>query len=253
MTERAQRLTLATTGLVTLLVAWTSVVAAGVVPQSSVPYPWQVAAQFPQLAVDGEFLTSLTDTVGSWLVSLILSSCAAIVAGVLIGTVPWLEKPATLAVNVFRSIPATALIPIAILFFGLGAQMKISVAVYATFWIVLINTVYGVASTEPMRRDAARSMQWSTLRTHAFVTLPSALPSIVTGIRVASGVALVVLVSAELLGAKSGLGTLMVQYQQALRLDIVYAMLVVIGLVGTALYSGLIRIEKSSLKWVSHA
>ncbi len=247
---RVRAAALGASGIVTLLLAWTAVVASGAVPSSSLPYPSAVVARLPALLIDGELLTGLADTMWAWLAGLALSSIAAIAVGLLISTIPWLTAPATLATNVFRSIPATALIPVVILIFGLGLEMKVSVAVYATFWIVLINTMYGVASTEPMRRDAARSMQWGWLRTHVYVTLPSALPSIVIGLRIASGVALVVVISAELLGAKSGLGTLMVQYQQALRIDVVYAMLLVIGVIGMILYTVLVRIEKTSMKWV---
>lgn len=248
--DRARAVGLGSLGILTLLLAWTVVVATDLVPSSSLPYPWAVAARLPDLLTDSEFRSSLGDTMWAWLAGLVLSSVTAIAVGLLISTIPWLTLPATLAVNVFRSIPATALIPVVILIFGLGLDMKVSVAVYATFWIVLINTMYGVASTEPMRKDAARSMQWGWLRTHAFLTLPSALPSIVIGLRIASGVALVVVISAELLGAKSGLGTLMVQYQQALRIDVVYAMLLVIGVIGMTVYTVLVRIEKASMKWV---
>lgn len=248
--DRVQAVALGVLGVLTLLIGWTAIVALGVVSEDSLPYPTAVFGRLPALVTDGEFLSSLADTMGGWLASLVLSSVAAVVVGLVISTIPWLTAPATLVVNIFRSIPSTALIPVAILMFGLGLEMKVSVAVYATFWIVLINTMYGAASTEPMRRDAARSMQWGWFRTHAYVTLPSALPSIVTGVRIASGVALVVVLSAELLGAESGLGTLMVQYQQALQIDVVYAMLLVIGVIGTVLYTVLVRAEKTSMKWV---
>ncbi len=153
--------------------------------------------------------------------------------GLLTSSTPALAKPSAVAVNAFRSVPATALIPIAILLFGLGLEMKVSVAIYAIFWPILINTVYGVAGTEPMRLQAARSMQWGWWRRQVFVVLPSALPSITTGIRIASGTALVVVLSAELLGARSGVGTVMLRYQNALQADFVYAGTLFIGAHGS--------------------
>ncbi|OFV73853.1 ABC transporter permease [Rhodococcus erythropolis] len=250
MSAKLNAVVLGVVGLASLLVAWTIVIEVGLVSSSSLPYATNVAGKLPQLLTDGDFLRSLGDTMWGWLAALVLSSVAAVVVGVLMSTVSWLTRPATLAVNILRSIPSTALIPVAILIFGLGPQMKISVAVYATFWVVLINTMYGVASTEPMRLDAARSFHWGWLRTHTLVTLPSALPSIVTGIRIASGIALVVVLSAELLGAKSGLGTEMVRYQQSLQIDVVYAMLLITGVIGTVLYTALVRVEKLSMRWV---
>ncbi|MDC3724766.1 ABC transporter permease [Rhodococcus rhodochrous] len=250
MRTRSVSMLLAVAGTGTLLVAWALAVASGFVSRDSVPYPWEVASRIPGLVTDSEFLTGLADTIWSWFAALVLASLAAIVCGTVIGTVRRLSAPAMIVVDAFRSIPATALIPIAILLFGLGIEMKVAVAGFATFWIVLINTVYGVATVEPMRLDAARSMRWSWMRTRMLVTLPSALPSIVTGIRIASGTTLVVVLSTELLGAKSGVGTLLVQYQQALRTDIMFAGTLIVGVLGVALYSAVTHIERKALTWV---
>lgn len=251
--RRVESALLAALGLGSLVLFWTCLVGFGVVPRQSLPYPTEVATALPGLLTDGDFVSSLGDTLASWIVALVTASLLAVAVGLLISTLAWLTSPSTLVVNVFRSIPSTSLIPLAILVFGLGMQMKVSVAAYAAFWIVLINTVYGVQSTEPMRKDAARSMRWGWWRTHAVVTIPSALPSIVTGVRIASGTALVIVLSAELLGARSGLGTLMVQYQQALRIDAVYGLLVVIAVIGAALYGAMVTLESRTLKWVRHA
>lgn len=250
MQTRSVSLLLAAAGVGTLVLAWVLAVGTGFVAHESVPYPWEVAGRVPDLMGDSEFLTGLGNTVWSWFAALVLASAAAIVCGVVIGTVGWLSAPAMLVVNAFRSIPATALIPVAILLFGLGIEMKVAVAGVATFWIVLVNTVYGVAAIEPMRLNAARSMRWNWWRTRVLVALPSALPSIVTGIRIASGTTLVVVLSAELLGAKSGVGTLLVQYQQALRTDVMFAGTLIVGVLGVALYSALTHLERRSLTWV---
>lgn len=128
--------------------------------------------------------------------------------------------------------------------------MKISVAIYAIFWPILINTIYGAATTEPMRLDAARSMHWRWWRRQVFVTLPSAIPSILTGIRISVGIALVVIISTELLGARYGVGTVLVQYTQADRPDVVYAGVLALGVVGAGAFSLMMQAEHRLVRWV---
>lgn len=236
-------------GIATVVLGWHIVYLLEIVPHGSLPSPWAVATHFPDLLADGEFVIGIGHTLLAWILALTITSVVGVATGLLTSTTPGLARPSAMAVNAFRSIPATALIPIAILLFGLGVQMKVSVAIYAIFWPVLINTVYGVANTEPMRLDAARSMRWSWWRRQVFVVLPSALPSITTGIRIASGTALVVVLSAELLGAKSGVGTVMLRYQNALMAEYVYAGVLCIGALGALVYTCIAATERRLVKW----
>jgi NitT/TauT family transport system permease protein len=237
-------------GIVSVVVVWVFVVTTGIVPTNTLPEPSHVAARIPDLLGDHQFLAALGNTMRSWLIALLVATVAGVLIGLVTSSVAWLRKPTEIVINTFRSIPSTALIPIAIVLWGLGVQMKVSVAVYAVIWPILINTAYGVAGTEPMRIDAARSMHWSWLRREFYVTLPSALPSIVTGIRIASGTTLVVIISTELLGAQHGVGTVLVLYQQAYRTDYVLAGTLIMGTLGALLYAGLVQIERRTIKWV---
>ncbi|HEU5152874.1 MAG TPA: ABC transporter permease subunit [Iamia sp.] len=237
-------------GVASMVVAWVLLRVFDLVPEASLPWPTEVAAAFPRLFRDDGFRQGMLDTLGAWLLAVAITSVVGVAVGLLVSTTPGLTRPSAVAVNAFRSIPATALIPLAILVFGLGTSMKVAVAVYAVFWPVLINTVYGVVSTEPMRLDAARSLQWPWWRRQVFVILPSALPSIVTGLRLAVGTSLVVVISAELLGARSGVGTVLVAYQQALAPEVVYAGTIVVGLFGLALYTLMVQAEARFITWV---
>jgi len=246
---RSTDLLLAVMGVATLLVVWEALGRSGVVPRSSLPSPLAVARGVPVLLGDADFRHGVVDTVISWLTTIGVGSAAAIVIGLVTSSIPMLQKPTELVVNTFRAVPATALIPIAVLVFGLGTQMKVSVAVYAIFWPILINAIYGVASTEPMRLDAARSMRWPWWRRQVFVTLPSAVPSILTGVRVGVGIALIVIISTELLGARYGVGTVLVQYTQANRPDVVYAGVLLLGVFGAFVFSLLLKAEQRLVRW----
>ncbi|MFT4306474.1 MAG: ABC transporter permease subunit [Microbacterium sp.] len=235
-------------GVALVVGVWELIVAAGWVSEQSLPSPFAVFGQLPAVAADPLFLTGLADTLGSWLTALGLAAAAAIVIGFVAGTVPALSRPLMVVVNALRSVPATALIPVAILLFGLGPSMKIAVSLYAVFPVILINTIYGVVGTEPMRIDAARTMHWPWWRKYLLLVLPSATPSIVTGIRIASGISLVVVISAELLGARSGVGLALVRYQQALHIDMAYACITIIGLLGMLLYTLMVAMERATIE-----
>lgn len=240
-------------GVTSLLIGWQLLGPLNLVPRSSLPRPLDVGRAMPTLLSDSEFRSGSADTLITWATTVLMGSVAAVLVGLVASSSARLRRPTELVVNTFRAVPATALIPIAVLMFGLGSQMKISVAVYAIFWPIVINTIYGVATTEPMRLDAARSMHWRWWRRQVFVTLPSATPSILTGIRISVGIALVVIISTELLGARYGVGTVLVQYTQAERPDIVYAGVLALGVVGAATFSAMQRAEHRLVKWVDHA
>lgn len=246
----AARLGYPVAGVASAVLAWAVVSATGLVVPEALPGPLAVAAAVPQLLADGDFLAQLGDTLWTWLVALVLTTAVAVPVGLVVASTPALQRAAMVVVNAFRSVPSSALIPIGILIFGLGITMKVSLAVYAIAWPILINTLYGVAGTEPMRIDAARSMRWGWARRQLYVVMPSALPSIATGVRIAASVALVVVVSTELLGASTGVGVVLVSYQQALRPDVVYAGVLVIAALGALLYALLVGLERRLVTWV---
>lgn len=237
-------------GLATLVLVWAALGWTNIVPHSSMPGPGGVAGAVPELVLDKEFRSGAVDTAVGWALTVLVGSAAAVVIGLVASSIALLRRPTQLVVDTFRAVPATALIPIGVLVFGLGTEMKVAVGVYAIFWPVLINTIYGVATTEPMRLDAARSMRWKWWRRQVFVTLPSALPSILTGIRVGVGIALIVIISTELLGARTGVGTVLVQYSHAERPDVVYAGVLFLGVVGALAFSLLLRLEQRLVRWV---
>lgn len=251
--SRSRRAVLGMLGTGSIVVAWQLGAWSGVIPPSALPGPLLVAEALPAVVTSSEFLAALGSTLAAWISALALGSAVGITLGLVTSVIPFLRRPFMVVVNVARAVPATALLPIAILLFGLATEMKVAISFWAILWPIIINTGYGVLGTEPLRLDAARSLRWSWWRQQVYVTLPSALPSILTGVRVATGTALVVVIAAELLGARSGVGTFLRVYQLALRPDIVYAAVIIVGLLGALLYSVLVRLERRTVVWRTHA
>ncbi|WP_165950444.1 ABC transporter permease [Actinomadura sp. GC306] len=242
-------LTLGLLGVAFLIALWQLTSGLGLVARDSLPAPWTVALRIKDLAVSGDFRLQVLDTVYTWFLSMALTAAVAVPLGIVLGTVAALYRPTVTVVHALRSVPATVFIPASVLLFGLGLSMKLALTVFAIFGPILLNTVYGVHNTEPQLLTVARSMRWSRFQILRRVVLPSALPSIVTGIRVASGIALIVIVSVELLGASYGIGTVIVKYQGIPRPDFVYAGIILAGVLGWLLYTTLAAIERRSLPW----
>jgi ABC-type nitrate/sulfonate/bicarbonate transport system permease component len=249
---RLESMGLALLGVASLLVLWQLLGVTGLVSPTSMPGPLKVIGALPTILGDSDFLTGAVDSLSVTGLTVLIGSVLAISVGLVASSFVFLHRPTMVVVDTFRSVPATALIPIGVLLFGLGTQMKVTIALYAIVWPILINTIYGVAATEPMRLDVARSLRWGWWRTQLLVTLPSALPSILTGIRTAVGIALIVVISTELLGARGGVGSVLVQYTEARQSEVVYAGVFVLGVIGALVFSGLLRLERRLVKWVAH-
>lgn len=249
--RRGRSAALSVLGVCTVLLAWQLIRVTEALPENSLPGPAAVLGNLPGLLSSAQFRSGLADTLGTWALALGLATVVGVAIGALSKAIPGLAVPTSVAVDAFRSVPSTALIPIFILLLGLGTEMKVAVAVYAIVWPILINTIYGLSGVEPTRIDAARSMRFSWLRTQLSVALPTALPSIFTGVRIASGAALVVVISTELLGALNGVGTVLVAYQRAGRADYVIAGTLIVGVVGVFVYAAITWLEDRIVKWKS--
>jgi NitT/TauT family transport system permease protein len=144
-----------------------------------------------------------------------------------------------------------ALIPLAILVYGQGAQMKIALVVYACVWPIFFNTIYGVRDVEPLAKETARIFRTSPVGVVTHVLLPSAAPFIATGIRIAAAIALIVTISAELLaGAASGIGSWILSMSSGgANLSLVYAGTIFAGALGLLLNALLVGVERRLFAW----
>lgn len=236
-------------GVATTVLLWHGCVAAGVISEAVLPRPAEVADAALRLLGDADFRRNLADTMLTWLIAVVLTTAIAVPTGLLIGWFEWLYRPSAGLIHVLRSIPPTALVPVAIVYLGLGGSMKVVLVCYAIAWPLLLNSAYGARSMSPMMLAAARSMRWPQRHVFSLLVLPASARYIGTGIRLAGGVALVVVLSAELLGASSGVGTLMIKYQVAELPDLVYASILIVGALGVVIFYGLTFVEQKVAPW----
>ena len=210
------------------------------------------SATFSALADElaaGTLSGELGATLESYVQGLALAIVGGVVLGIVIGSSRLLLDASAVVIEFLRPIPAVTLIPLAILAFGLGLPMRRFVIAYAAIWPILINTLYGVRGTDRIFRDVARTSGTSRPAELVRVTLPAALPSIATGVRVSASIALLVGVTAEFLRGTEGIGSYMQRQQLGFALPELYAAIVLVGGLGYAINVSLRALERRVLFW----
>lgn len=179
----------------------------------------------------------------------LLAAVGGIVVGLLIGRWSWLEETVDPFLQFLRSIPAPAVVPIAVLVIGINDRMQTSIIVFGSIWPILLNSIEG-ARTVPRERLETASVfglgRWQVLRR---VVLPSALPSIFAGLRVGLGIALIMMVVSELTASTNGIGYFILNAQRGVAIDDVYAGVVLIAVVGFACNKIFLAFEHRAVGW----
>jgi len=240
---------LGATGILGFLVTWQLIPTLGIVDPRFLPYATDTLARLVAEALDLEFWRNIGRTMTAWTIGLAIASLAALVLGTIIGLIPFLRRATHSTVEFLRPIPSVALIPLAILLFGFQLPAALVIIVYATFWQVFVQVLYGVADIDTVARDTARSYGL-TGRAQVFsLVLPTALPYVMTGLRLGAAVALILAITAELTIGVPGIGREIVFAQGASDFTLVYALVIVTGLIGLVVNMGFRLIERRALSW----
>ena len=199
----------------------------------------------------GTLPAELATTLESYLVGLALAVVLGVGLGVAFGASGLLRDASSVTVEFLRPIPGIAIIPLAMLAFGLGEPMRRFVVAYAALWPILVHTTAAVRGVDPRLHEVARTNGVHGVAGLARVSLPAALPGIASGIRLSASIGLLVAVTVEFVTGTDGLGAYMQQQQLAFRLPELYAAVVLVGLLGYAVNAGLRAVERRLVPWGS--
>lgn len=212
------------------------------------PFSEMAGSLADQLALP-DFWTALAQTLRGWVLGLAIAMLAGVALGVVIGSVPILRAVTASTIEFLRPIPSVALIPLVVLIYGSRLESALILVVYAAFWQVLVQVLYGVADVDPIVRDTARSYRfsrWAVVRT---VVWPTALPYVVTGFRLAAAVALILEITAELIIGVPGLGRSIGVAQSSGAVAETYALVIVVGVIGVLVNASARAVERRVLRW----
>lgn len=227
-----------------LIALWETVVRAGILDARFFPPPSLVLAALWRLVADGSMAQHTGASVVRVLAGFAIGGAAGLAAGLLLGTVRPLRVALEPTISALYVIPKVAILPLVMLIFGLGEASKIAIVAIATFFIVVINTTAAVIGVEPIYLEAGRAFGARRLTMFAHVILPGALPAIFTGLRLALGTALIVIIAAEFVAAREGIGYFVWFAWNTLRPEEMFAGFIVIGILGTLSYA--------AVRWAGH-
>jgi ABC-type nitrate/sulfonate/bicarbonate transport system permease component len=212
----------------------------------SVAAPSQALLAFGRALIasgDDSVLQASIFTLTSASLGLGLGAALGLGLGVVLGLSRRAASAAFLSVEVLRPVPSVALIPLAMLVFGFGYRMEISVVAFATFWPLLILTQAAVRQVEPQLLEVARALGLSVWAHTTKIVLPAMVPRLFVALRLGVSIALVVAVTVEIAANPSGMGYAMMIAQQSLAPDLMLAWLFWIGVVGYAINAATLRLQ----------
>ena len=234
-------------GVAAAIGIWQAVVSLSIVNSANLASPGAVVKAIGDN--HSRILDTLGETTKGWLLSILVATVLGVALGLLIGLSRTADSFLDWALRAVRPLPVIGLIPIAILVAGLGLRMVVGLVAFAAIWPVLINTRYGVRSVEPRLIDSGRVLGFSTPALIGKVILPSIIPEIISGIRVALSIGLVVIISVELLIGTEGLGGLVAAAEQGGAVSLIYAGIVVGGALGYFTNVVLNLVERLVVPW----
>jgi ABC-type nitrate/sulfonate/bicarbonate transport system permease component len=196
------------------------------------PPPLRVIAKAIELAEEGTLWSNASVSLQRIALGFLCGSLLGIPLGLAIGSFPIVRRILEPYTEFLRFIPATALITVAVIWFGIGEGSKVFLIIYTTIFIVIINTAAGVSAVAPNKIRAARSLGASRAQVFLFVALPATLPYILTGMRLAMGNSFVTIIAAELVAANAGLGKMIWDARLYMLVDQIFVALLVLGLLG---------------------
>lgn len=230
---------------------WQALSASGLLSASDFPSMTSTVRALGHQLATPDLWTAVWDTLLAWAIGLLLGAGCAIVIGSILGQSKFAYRSAIPLIEFFKTIPVIAILPIALLLFGATLKMKYVLIAFGVFWPLTIQIIYGVRAIDPTVADTATALQVRGLRRYFVVTLPSAAPFIATGLRVSAAVALILDVVAELIGGGSGVGLRILNAENSgpSAYPIMYAYILVAGLLGVVLAGAFALAERRVLHW----
>lgn len=234
--ERRRRLLWSVLTPVVLVLVWELASRIGLLDPNFFPAPSSVLEESGQYITDetmrAELLTNLAQSGSRLGIGFAVGAVAGIVVGLLMGLVPVARYALNVIITATYPLPKLALFPLMIIFFGIGDTSMIALVILGVFFMVCINTMSGVLYSPPIYREVAQAFQLPRTTRLLRVTLPAAIPSVVGGLRLGFGQALIIVVSTEFVNSQDGIGYMIWNSWQVLNVSAMFVGLVIVGVIG---------------------
>ena len=228
---------------------WYAIALSGFINPALVPTPGQVARRFWELLTTARLPLDILMSTQRVVIGVALGIAAAVPVGFVLGWYRNVRMFIDPLMNFFRALPPIALIPLVIVYFGIGEIAKVVILFYASFFAGVIVMYEGIAQISPIYVRVSRTLGASDAEIFRKVIVPLTVPHLLTALRVALGVAWATLVASELIAAQQGLGALIQNASSFFQLDIVYVGIISIGLIALAMDVALRAATRRLVAW----
>lgn len=246
---RIRPVLLGITGVLAFLVIWELASRLGWVNGRYIPPASDTLSRLGSFVLDAYFWRMIGDTLLTWLLGMSLATILGVVLGTVIGLSPLLRRSTRTTIEFLRPIPSVAIIPVAVVLFGPDRDASLVIVTFAAFWQILIQVLYGVADIDPVALDTQRSFGIGAGARFVFLVFPTALPYLLTGIRLGATVAMILTVTGELLIGAPGIGRLLMERSTVADYPGVYAIVVTAGILALVINLGVRVLERRVLAW----
>jgi len=234
---------------VAALAIWEVVSRTGLISQTDLPSMSTTMRELWELMHTRAFWSDFLYTLRGWALGLAIATALAVPIGILLGSSDFAASAFRVPIEFLRPIPSAVVIPLLFLTFGTSLKSELFLAAFGAFWPLLVQTIYGVRDVDPVTIDTARSFGVGRLERLWRITLPSALPYVATGLRIASSVALILAFTAELFMGTPGLGQATNYASSYALTDQLYAIAIATGFLGLAVHLFMSGLERRLLRW----
>lgn len=234
---------------VIILALWEVGSALGLLSDSALPAPSRIARTFWQLCVTGDMTQHLTTSTIRASGGFLLGAATGLILGVFTGLGKWAEQTLDPTIQMLRTVPLLAVIPLFILWFGVGELSKVLLIAIGSFFPLYFHTHLGVRSADRKLYEVTRILQYSKFRLLCRLIIPSALPNILLGIRLSVGASWLLLAVAEMMGASAGVGYMIQDARVYAQTDVVFVGIILFALVGKLSDSAVRLVERRFLRW----
>ena len=232
-----------------LILVWHVASVSGAVKPYLLPPPSAVVTTLWELALNGTLLKHVQASVTRWVVGFVLGGGLGLLLGSWVGLSRGAERALDTSVQMLRTVPFLAMAPLLIIWLGLDEAPKITLVGLAAFFPLYINTFAGIRNVDRKLIEVGQVYQLTGVEMLSRVIIPAALPAVFTGVRYGLGVAWLALVVAELMGASRGLGFMLVEGREFVRIDVIVGGIILFSLVGKLVDQFVRLLESRFLRW----
>jgi ABC-type nitrate/sulfonate/bicarbonate transport system permease component len=236
-------------GVAISVALWEAIRATGLVDPRDLPSVAVIVRTAAAGLWGGELSLAVLATLGSWAPGLLIAAVGGVAAGIALAMLPRLEMATRPLLEFLRPIPSVALIPVALLILGIGLQMQLFMIAFASIWPVLFSTKAGVEGVDPRFLETGRVLHLGRMEQVLRIVLPGALPSVATGLRTASAIALVLAITVEMLTGRAGIGFYIENVRLNGLITEMWAAILVTGVLGYLVNTLFMTVERVALPW----